>query len=95
MNIEDISMEIIKPFIIKFLDNNLNSIENDLDYYICRIDGKYENNLNEVQLNFFKVLMKKYFEYKITPQPQVQKDDKDSPMLASSSRIPLNPSSPN
>ena len=95
IDIEDISVEIIKSFIIKFLDNNFNSTNNDLDYYKCRIDGKYENNLSEIQLDFFKVLMKKYYENNVSTQPSEQKDEKGSPMLASSSRIPLNPSSPN
>ena len=95
IDIEDISVEIIKSFIIKFLDNNFNSTNNDLDYYKCRIDGKYENILNEIQLDFFKVLINNYYEYNVSTQQSEQNDEKGSPMLASSSQIPLNPSSPN
>ena len=95
IDIEDISIEIIKSFIMKFLDNNLNLVNNDLDYYLCRIDGKYENILNEIQLEFFKTLINKYYKFKIKPHPTELNNDEVNQNGASPTQIPLNPSSPN
>lgn len=96
INFEDIPTDKIKLFLDKFHASNIDSIKNfdDLVFYRYRIDGMYEKKLNSFQLNFIKKLAGRYYENIISPQPAEQKGDEVSSAIASSPRIPLDPSSP-
>jgi DNA-binding transcriptional ArsR family regulator len=95
-NFENIPTDKIKLFLDKFHDWNIDKLKEDngLYYYCCRIDGMYEKKLNSFQLNFIKDLAGRYYNNIISPQPAEQKGDEVSSTIASSPRIPLDPSSP-
>lgn len=96
INFENIPTDKIKLFLDKFHDWNIDKLKEDngLYYYCCRIDGMYEKKLNSFQLNFIKDLAGRYYENIISPQPAERKGDEVSSTIASSPRIPLDPSSP-
>jgi hypothetical protein len=96
INFEDIPTDKIKLFLDKFHASSIDSIKNfdDLVIYRYRIDGMYQKILNQFQLKFCWSLATKYYENIISPQPAEQNGDEVSSTIASSPRIPLNPSSP-
>lgn len=96
INFEDISTDIIKRFINKFHKRSIDSInsENDLFYFKCEFDVINKPNPTPTQITFCFVLITKYYNLIIFPQPAEQKGDEVSPTIASSPRIPLNPASP-
>jgi hypothetical protein len=96
INFEDIPTDKIKLFLEKFHDWKIDKLKEDngLYYYCCRIDGMFEKKLNSFQLNFIKDLVKRYYENIISPQPAEHKGDEVYSTIASSPRIPLDPSSP-
>ena len=97
INFEDIPTDKIKLFLDKFHASSIDSIKNfdDLVIYRYRIDGMYQKILNQFQLKFCWNLATKYYENIISSQPAEQNGDEVSSTIASSPRIPLNPSSPN
>ena len=96
-DIEDITLDIIKLFINKFHKRSIDSInsENDLFDFKCEFDVLNKPNPTQSQITFCFGLITKYFKLIIAPQPAEQNGDEVSSTIASSPRIPLNPSSPN
>jgi hypothetical protein len=96
INFEDIPTDMIKLFLDKFHDWNIDKLKEDNGLYIycCRIDGLYEKKLNLFQLNFIKELAGKYYKIINLPQPAELNGNEVSSTIASSPRIPLDPSSP-